>query len=101
MTFTRDFKDSDAYQWMSFGSFGTLQSGNNIIPNNRIFKDRSLESGCINYSLDTLSSRLITIDTIDFTHGLVRGRFEFTAKNLCDDTKEITGEFHLKPYWSE
>lgn len=42
MTFTRDFKDSDAYQWMSFGSFGTLQSGNNIIPNNRIFKDRSL-----------------------------------------------------------
>ncbi|MCO6485457.1 MAG: hypothetical protein J5I41_06725 [Saprospiraceae bacterium] len=67
-----------------------------IIFLSREYKDWNKPSGCRFHDLDTTSMRRLTILEVDTVNFLIKGTFEFTAINNCQDTVRITdGFFHV------
>ncbi|MCF8239087.1 MAG: hypothetical protein K9I85_13075 [Saprospiraceae bacterium] len=62
----------------------------------REYKDWNQPSGCRFHDLDTTAVRRLTILEVDTVKYLIKGSFEFTAINECQDTVQITdGYFHV------
>ncbi len=62
----------------------------------REYKDWNKLPGCRFHDLDTTTSRRLTILEVDTLKYLIKGTFEFTAINECQDTMRITdGYFHV------
>ncbi len=91
----RSFQN-EIYQSMSFSRYTTI-IGENLIPFRKsIFKDWNKHDNCIGHDLDTTSVRRLTILEVDTVNFLIKGTFEFTAINACQDTMRITdGFFHI------
>jgi hypothetical protein len=69
---------------------------NELVFITRAFKDWNKLPGCRFFNLDTTSVRLLTILEEDNINHLIKGTFEFTAINECQDTIRITdGYFHV------
>ncbi|MCO6485456.1 MAG: hypothetical protein J5I41_06720 [Saprospiraceae bacterium] len=87
---------NETYQSMSFSKYTTIV-GDNLIPlRKEAYKDWNKPSGCRFHDLDTTSMRRLTILEVDTVNFLIKGTFEFTAINNCQDTMRITdGFFHV------
>ena len=60
------------------------------------FTDLKNPTGCRFYNLDTIPFHKLTILEIDTVKYIVKGTFEYTAINECQDTMHITdGYFHV------
>ena len=88
--------DNSVYQSMSFSKYTTIM-GENLIPlRKEAYKDWNNVSGCRFYDLDTTSTRSLTILEVDTINYLIKGIFEFSTINECQDTIRITdGYFHV------
>lgn len=58
-----------------------------------VYQNLINDSGCRFYYLDTTKTRLISINYIDTINYEIRGCFEFTAINKCQDTVHITNGY--------
>lgn len=62
----------------------------------REYKNWNNPSGCRFHNLDTTSNHMLTIIDIDTVKHIIKGTFEFSAINECQDTIRITdGYFHV------
>jgi hypothetical protein len=62
----------------------------------REYKDWNKPAGCRFHDLDTTAIRRLTILEVDTVKFLIKGTFEYTAINECQDTMHITdGYFHV------
>ncbi|MBP6185159.1 MAG: hypothetical protein KA479_09480 [Saprospiraceae bacterium] len=71
--------------------------GDNVLGHpKREYKDWNKPAACIGHDMDTTSVRRLTILEVDTVNFLIKGTFEFTAINDCQDTMHITdGYFHV------
>jgi len=69
---------------------------NEIVYFSRSFKDWNQPSGCRFYKLDTTQMNILNIISVDTSDYIIKGNFEYTAINDCNDTLRITdGFFHV------
>ncbi len=88
--------NKETNQSMSFSNKAT-NVGDNIIPfRKEAYKDWNKPAGCRFHDLDTTANRRLTILEVDTVKFLIKGTFEYTAINDCQDTMHITdGYFHV------
>lgn len=89
--------DNSEYQTMRFYTRPALPNQiHNIWYLSEEFTDWNKPSGCRFHDLDTTAIRRLTILEVDTVKYLIKGSFEFTAINECQDTVQITdGYFHV------
>ncbi|MCO6486587.1 MAG: hypothetical protein J5I41_12505 [Saprospiraceae bacterium] len=88
--------DQSINQSIGFSKYSTIIGDNEIQFRLRAYKDWNKPSGCRFHDLDTISVRRLTILEVDTVNFLIKGTFEFTAINNCQDTMRITdGYFHV------
>jgi hypothetical protein len=96
LTAVRRSNDKSVFQGMILYKYKSLM-GDNVIGNfKEIFTDWNKPAACIGHDMDTTSVRRLTILEVDTVNFLIKGTFEFTAINDCQDTMHITdGYFHV------
>ncbi len=88
--------DNSTYQTMGFSKYKSSFGDNPIPYQVRIYTDWNKPAGCRFFDLDTMASRRLFILEVDTVKYLIKGSFEFTAINECQDTVQITdGYFHV------
>lgn len=89
--------DGSNDKYISFSNVPPLVEGiNKITKNNYIFLDFNKTKGCAGYELDTSMPHIIEILDKNPAGQYIKGRFNFTCKNSCEELKITEGYFNVK-----
>lgn len=92
----RRLNNDSTYQSMRLYKYNSDIGLNQLDFTTREYTDWNKISGCRLHNLDTNDIRNITILEVDTINYRIKGTFEFTAINECQDTIRITdGYFHV------
>lgn len=93
---TRRLNNDAVYQSMRLYKFKSKNGLNLLDYTAREYTNWNKPTGCRLHNLDTNDIRNITILEVDTINYRIKGTFEFTAINECQDTIRITdGYFHV------
>ncbi len=93
---TRRLANNSIYQGLRLYRYKSKIGDNHLQLTTEQYLDWNKPSACIGHDMDTTSVRRLTILEVDTVNFLIKGTFEFTAINNCQDTMRITdGFFHV------
>ncbi len=96
MGVVRRLHNKSINQSIGFSKYMTELGHNTLSLRTKEYIDWNKPAGCRFHDLDTTAIRRLTILEVDTIKFLIKGTFEFTAINDCQDTMHITdGYFHV------
>jgi hypothetical protein len=88
--------DKSINESIGFSKYTTIIGDNLLSLRTKEHIDWNKPAGCRFHDLDTTATRRLTILEVDTVKFLIKGTFEFTTINDCQDTVRITdGFFHV------